>query len=438
MIGISEIENLGDVATRDWEPPEVRGLRSAAAREAELLELPTEDEEDWRYTDTSGINLDALVVPPPVRSPEPADIESLTAKIPAGLHDALGNPAGVIVVADGSVVGQALYGGLPNVEFGAANAIDDIESAWTWSESQLPSDKFEALAAAIGAEAFLHLHGGATVERPFVICQEVNSSGQLSAAHSMIRLEPASAARIVILQTGSPDDKSLHLPVTEVLVEDDASLELLVIQDFASKVDQIGSISINLRRDARVKVMSATLGGGLSRLRTTCRLAGEGSESELLGLSLGKGSSHIDHRTLQDHVASHTSSNLLFKAVVDESASSVFSGLIRVEKGVQKVAGYQTNRNLILSETASAESVPNLEILANDVKCSHASATGPIDDDQLYYLQSRGIASEVAERLLVLGFLGEVAARSPIPKVHLRELVAARISSRDGGTDGGV
>src|SRR5439155_23854843 len=132
------------------------------------------------------------------------------------------------------------------------------------------------------------------------------------------------------------------------------------------------------------------------------------------------GDQMLDFRTLQDHEAPHTTSNLLFKGAVDDNARSVYSGMVHIREEAQKVVATQTNRNLVLSEGASAESIPNLVIEANDVKCSHASAVGPIDDDQRYYLESRGVRPEEAERLIVLGFFDDVFERLPLSSLSRR------------------
>src|SRR5207248_6651800 len=147
------------------------------------------------------------------------------------------------------------------------------------------------------------------------------------------------------------------------------------------------------------------------RLRSEARLDGQGGESDQLAVYVGDGTQTLAFRTLQDHDAPFTRSDLLFKGAVEDEARSVYSGLVRLRKSAQKSNATQTNRNLVLSEGAHAESIPNLEIEANDVRCSHASAVGPIDEEQLYYLESRGIAPDQAERLIVLGFLDRKSTR---------------------------
>jgi Fe-S cluster assembly protein SufD len=146
----------------------------------------------------------------------------------------------------------------------------------------------------------------------------------------------------------------------------------------------------------------------------------------------GDGTQMLDFRTLQDHDAPYTRSDLLFKGAVEDEARSVYSGLVRLRKPAQKSNAFQTNRNLVLTEGASAESIPNLEIEANDVRCSHASTVGPIDDDQLYYLESRGIAPAEAERLIVLGFFDDVFHRLPLTSLtrRLRAAVVDKLERR--------
>ncbi len=142
----------------------------------------------------------------------------------------------------------------------------------------------------------------------------------------------------------------------------------------------------------------------------------------------------LDFRTLQDHDAPSTRSDLLFKGAVEDHAHSVYSGLIRLRPTARKAKASQTNRNLVLTEGAGAESIPNLEIEANDVRCSHASAVGPIDEDQLYYLESRGVPPAEAERLIVLGFFDDVLDRLPIPTLAraLRRTVVEKVEHRRG------
>ena len=158
----------------------------------------------------------------------------------------------------------------------------------------------------------------------------------------------------------------------------------------------------------------------------------KGASSELLAVYFGEGEQMHDFRTMQDHVAPRTTSELLFKGAVEDHARGVYSGLIRIRRDAQKCDARQTNRNLVLSQGAHADSVPNLEIEADDVRCSHATAVGPIDEDERFYVESRGVPPEVAERLIVLGFFGEVLARMPATTVtgRLRDAIAGKLQRR--------
>jgi Fe-S cluster assembly protein SufD len=196
---------------------------------------------------------------------------------------------------------------------------------------------------------------------------------------------------------------------------------------------QLGYVASRIERDGSLRSFSAALGGDYARLCTHSTLGGEAASSELLAAYLGDGTQVQDMRTFQEHAAPRTRSNLIFMGAVDDSARSVYSGLIRIHKGARKSNAAQTNRNLVLSDGAHADSVPNLDIEENDVRCSHASAVGPIDRAQRFYVESRGVPPHVAERLILLGFFDDLLGRAPEPGVaqYLRGVVAGRLSRED-------
>ena len=167
-------------------------------------------------------------------------------------------------------------------------------------------------------------------------------------------------------------------------------------------------------RDATISAATAAFGGAYARTRADTRLVGRGAHGDLAAVYFGESEQTLDFRTYQDHVAPDTTSNLLYKGVVAGESRSVYTGLIRVRPDACGTNAFQTNRNLKLSDDAWAESVPNLEIENNDVKCSHASTVSPVDEDQRFYLESRGVPTAEAERLIVAGFLGEVLAGVPV------------------------
>jgi Fe-S cluster assembly protein SufD len=220
--------------------------------------------------------------------------------------------------------------------------------------------------------------------------------------------------------------------VVELLVGDGAHVRYLSVQEHGPHTWQVALQRAHLGRDATLRSSAVALGGHYARLRSETRLDGSGSESDLLAVYFGDGHQMLDFRTLQDHAAPHTRSNLLFKGAVEDEAHSVYSGLVHLRREAQRAEAYQTNRNLVLTEGAGAESIPNLEIEANDVKCSHASTVGPVDDDQRYYLATRGIPPEEADRLIVLGFFDDVLNQLPVRSLAapLRDAVVRKIEHR--------
>ena len=183
-------------------------------------------------------------------------------------------------------------------------------------------------------------------------------------------------------------------------------------------------------RDSTLDTLNVGLGGSIGRVDLNARLLGPGANSDMLGLYFGDDDQHFDFNTSQDHVAGNARSDLLYKGALDGEARGVFRGIIRVHDGAQGTDAYQTNRNLLLSDKAEADSLPNLEIGADDVKCSHGATIGQLDQEMLFYLMSRGLGREHAERLVVLGFLGEVLSRLPLGGVV--EKVTAAIESKLG------
>ena len=222
--------------------------------------------------------------------------------------------------------------------------------------------------------------------------------------------------------------KGLIFPVTELEVSDNSRLSYASLQVLPPGWRQLGVQSARVGRDASLRTFSASLGAAAGRVRSDAELVGQGGEAVFVAGYLGTGDQLHDLRTIQDHVAPHTHSELLCKGAVTDMARSAYVGLTRVRNGAHGADAFQTNRNLVLSEGAHADSVPTLDIQENDVRCSHASTVGPIDEDQRYYLESRGIDPSVAERLIVLGFFTDLAAATPISSVG--EWFVASVSKR--------
>ena len=402
----------------------MRARRLAAAERFAASSLPDPSEEIWRYSRISELDLDAyrpaLVVP---------DDAGAIGNIPEGTgeHAALvivhnGRPARIevdpalaargLVVADAAGLddGDDLLGHTP-----VADVFTELNTAF------LP-----------GATV-VRIPRGMIVDRPIVIVHHLDGDGVASFSRTIVQAGENSDATIIEHQSSS-DVSAFSDPVVDLDVGDSARLRYLNVQDLGARVFQVGYQASRVGRDATLQSSVVALGGDYARVRTDSRIDGKGGTSFLTAVYFADGARMHDFRTVQDHVAPKTTSDLLFKGAVSDTARSVYSGLIRVGKEARGTNAYQTNRNLVLSDGAGAESVPNLEIETNDVVCSHASAVGPIDDEQRYYLESRGIPPQVAERLIVLGFFGEVLDRLPMSDAvaGLRATLQRRLAERAG------
>ncbi len=229
--------------------------------------------------------------------------------------------------------------------------------------------------------------------------------------------------------TSTDGDTVLVVPVLQVRAGQAARVRYLGVNELASTAWQIGHQQAVGGRDSTTTLATVALGGHYARVRTEARISGAGGSTRQVALYFAGGEQMHDFRTIQDHDAPHTTSDLLFKGAVQDSSRSVYTGLIKIRKHARGTSAFQTNRNLTLSEGAWAESVPNLEIETNDVKCSHASTVGPIDPEQRFYLESRGIPTQIAERLIVLGFFDEVLDQLPVGPLaaELRARVANKL-----------
>ena len=267
---------------------------------------------------------------------------------------------------------------------------------------------------------------GVSVAEPIVIRHTGAADGQVAAPHLVVRA--GANSQVVVEERFEGGGAGLLLPRTTLFVADAAQVGYVGFQQLAGTAWTIGTLEMTVKAQATATAGLAGFGGDYARLRTDCRLVGRGASGTLLAAYFGDGDQTLDYRTFQDHVAPDTTSNLLFKGTVSDRSRSVYTGLIRVGKEARGTNAFQTNRNIKLSEEAWAESVPNLEIENNDVHCSHASAVGPIDEEQRFYLESRGVPTVVAERLIVAGFFDDVF--TAFPATDLRPALDAAVSAK--------
>ena len=359
--------------------------RTEAAARLDGASLPTTDDDVWRYSRIDELDLDRLA---------PA------ASVTTVSHGDLGRAT----VHRGDAVPAEVLRDLP--EHG---------DALVWLHHALATDP-----------VVIDVPAGVTVPEPIVVRHLGAADGTAAAVRLLVRAGADSEVRVVEVFEGGGD--GLLLPRTELELSDSSRVGYLGAQLLDTASWSVGTLEIRAAAQATVTAGLVGFGGDYTRVRTDCRLLGRGSTGDLLAAYFGDGSQTLDYRTFQDHVAPDTTSNLLFKGAVSDRSRSVYTGLIRVGKEARGTNAFQTNRNIKLSEEAWAESIPNLVIENNDVHCSHASAVGPIDEEQRFYLESRGIPTVVAERLIVAGFFAEVLDKLPVP--DLRERLDAAVAAK--------
>ncbi len=280
-------------------------------------------------------------------------------------------------------------------------------------------DRFAAAHYGFGDDGLLVVAPkGSSSSRPVFIDVQAVTPDTLSLPRILLLAEDQSELSVVVTFR-SPEDDTFHVvPHVQALVGDGARLLLTTVQAWGYGTTAIGQQRAVIGRDGFFHHGEAGIGSRLGRLHFSVELAGPGAHSEISGLYFGEDEQVLDYRAFITHKAPHTTSNMFLKGAVEDEAHSVFTGLIRIEEEAQKVNAYQTNRNLVLGDAAGAESVPNLEILANDVKCGHASTVGPLDEEQRYYLMSRGLDRVRSDRLQVRGFFEEALGRMPHPELN--------------------
>ena len=293
-------------------------------------------------------------------------------------------------------------------------------------------DIFDELSASFYGETVLSIPRN-TVAGSIMVTHTVHGNDEATFPRLVIDAGENSEVTVVERFMSDGPGAALVVPRLFIRAQQSARLTYVAINELDTAVWQLGHQQAIGERDSTSLLATVALGGEYARVRSDVKVVGQGASTRQVALYYADETQMHDFRTLQDHVAPRTTSDLLFKGAVQDTARSVYTGLIRIGHEAKGSVAYQTNRNLTLSEGAWAESVPNLEIETNDVKCSHASTIGPIDEDQRFYLESRGIPPETAERLVVLGFFDEVLAQLPVGPLagELRAQVAAKLDRRD-------
>lgn len=410
-----------ELARRKREPAWMRDLRLAAWDVYEATPFPTLRDEEWRRTDVRQIDFDALhTAQPNGASPLPAEWQ------PAA--NALETRAGVLVQRMATAAFRAVSEELAakgviltDMDTAVREHGDLVRRVFMIEAVTSAYSKFAALNGALwGGGTFLYVPDNVEITQPLLssIWLDEPETGVFS--HTIVVVGRNSSVTL-IEETGSRAAQgALNVPVVELLLRDGAALNFITVQEFDDSARQIGMHRAVLSRDSKLNWTTATIGSRFSKLNIDAELRGPGTNAEMSGMYFVDGKEFVDFHTLQDHIAPAATSNLLFKGVLKDASRAVYSGLIKVHPGAQKTDAYQKNNNLILSPDARADSIPNLEIAANDVRCSHGATAGKVSEDQLFYLMSRGLPRRDAERLIVTGFLAPLIERVPLEDLRER------------------
>ena len=420
------IPAIADAVSRSDGPRWLSDRRAAAFERFSATPLPSTEAEEWRYSRIAELDL-SRYVPVVADQGRPADpaVDELVA--------AAGPLAALVVVRNGRVVVAEVAEEAARAGLCVGRLSDlDADGAGLGAVAGGAGDAVGELHDALSVDPVLvRVAAGRVVTDPVLVLHWTDAEGSVSAPHLVVQLGEDSQVTVYDHQA-SADVDALVLPVVELDVGQAARLRYQNAQTLGPRVWQLGRQASRVGRDAHLLTAMVALGGDYARLAVDSVMAGKGGSGDMLAIYFGEGGQLLDFRTTQDHVAPATTSNLLFKGAVQDTSRAVYTGLIHIGKEAAGVNAFQTNRNIKLSSGAWAESVPNLEIENNDVRCSHASAVGPVDEDQRFYLESRGVPPQAAERLVVLGFFEEVLERLPVPGAAgaLRAEIAAKLARR--------
>ena len=398
--------------------------KRAAYERFAALPMPTRTDEAWRFSNIGNLTLSGFQLPPAA---------------PAAPASSIGIPTSAkLVFANGRLASREL---LQSDLAARGVIIDTLQNALVQhgdlvrehllaQPPKLGSAKFSALHEAFLADgAFIHVPRGVEIDLPIEIFTYALGAQAAVFPHTLV-VAGENARVTVIDYFGSDDDTAAQLAIgaNDLYAGHGSQVTYVGKQDWSHQALSLQSNSTIVRRDARVQSLNLHLGGRQARHESLSQLQAPGAFSEMLALTVAHDDQEFDQRTLQIHQAPNTKSDLLYKNALLERARTIFSGLIVVDPDAQKTDAYQSNRNLMLSDDAEANSLPGLEIQANDVRCTHGATSSRIDPEQEFYLLSRGIAKQAAAELLTFGFFEEVLNRLTHEDLHeaLRNLIRTK------------
>src|SRR5262245_13978918 len=418
LIGPSELRDL---------PEWFCDRQRAAWHQFESLPQPTRKDQAWRFSNVGLLDLAPFMISPPLSEDDRKNI----LKYSRGLEQY----AGRMIFANDQLVERAVVSEdlkkrgviFQPLERAMVEHADLFRKYFMSTEATLGSAKFAALhQARVSNGTFLFVPRGVEIEQPIEIFHWLRHDNMSIFPHLLLVTDEL--AKVTVIEHFRSCDRNtagFACGVNDLIAGPGAKITYVCAQEWSSKTIALQMNSTTVDHDASAMSLNLNLGSRYSRFESLSRLIAEGGRSDLLAVGVATGEQEFDSRTLQDHVSPHTSSDLLFKNALDDKARTTFGGLIRVEPHAHFTDAYQKVRNLLLSDDSEANSMPGLEILADNVRCTHGATSGQINEDEMFYLRSRGIPVKVAQRLIVTGFLNEVIQRLDQPAIadHLQSLI---------------
>ena len=402
------------------EPDWLRDRRRSALATYERLPMPSKTDEEWRRTDVSKLDPSKF-----------ARFEQSGGAIREPMPDGLAG----LIRHDGRV--HTVFRGLPDeVVFEpldeAVKQHPELIERHLFSLIRPERDRFTALHAAFfTGGTFLYVPDGVTIERPIIGQHYSHETGSSVLPHTVIVAGKGSRFNYLDEYIGDDaEEAGYRTGSAEIFAGEGAQVAYVSLQKWGRNAWHLGDQRARLEKDSQLRLFNVTLGGHFSKTRVEASLVGPGANAELKAIYFASGDQFFDFHTLQDHQVGNTRSDLLFKGALQDTARTVYAGLIRIEKGAARSDAYQANRNLVLSDHAKATSIPMLEIDNNEVRCTHGATVGPVDPQHLFYLRSRGIPEPTAKRMIIQGFFGDVLDR--IPFEHARTLIESELEARLG------
>ncbi len=396
------------------EPAWLKDIRANAWKQFQELNWPSLRDEEWMRTDIRLFKLDKYSLPRSVQAPLPE------ARLNAGV-----DLAGHCRSLDGVSLASELDPDLESrgVIFGSARDVlaqhGDRLKPYFLRAFDPKVDRFSALHAAFWSSgSILYVPRGVVIEKP-VHSFSAMTDGGVDLGHTLVVLEDGAEATVLAdCASDGVNAAGMHCGGIELILGAGANLRYVNLQDWGQGVWHFGHQKAIVGRDACLQWTSGALGSRLSKINQHVELIGEGASSQVNGVMFTENRQHLSYHTLQHHKAPHCTSDFLYKAALQDNSRTVWRGMIKVDEGAQQTDGYQRNDNLLLSSTARADSIPGLEIEADDVRCTHGSTSGRVDDELIFYAQSRGYTRIEAIRMVVTGFFQQVFDRVTIESVR--------------------